>query len=211
MASDDVDAGDGAANDGLIDATFLDALRLVWFPSSLARIAMTLRTRAALLAGAVCWFGLGGAVTAGIMAGTGRSPGWPDDPLLAFFDRFLMGGMIAAFTVVPIAAFASLDADLTTEHRRARVRLWLLLPGPLVLPGVLWACVAALHVPIAGSMWWLAAFGVALLIMLQRGWDKMLARSTGDRCIGCGYLLLGLPQPRCPECGRAFYPGQTVK
>jgi hypothetical protein len=46
---------------------------------------------------------------------------------------------------------------------------------------------------------------------LQRGWDKMLARSTGDRCVGCGYLLLGLPQPRCPECGRDFYPGQTLK
>jgi hypothetical protein len=122
-----------------------------------------------------------------------------------------MGGMIAVFAVIPIASFASLDADLTTEHRRARVRLFLLLPGPLVLPGVLWAGVAALNVPIAGSMWWLAAFGVALLLLLQRGWDKMLSRSTSDRCIGCGYLLIGLPQRRCPECGRAFYPGQTVK
>ena len=211
MSSDDADMGDGAANDGVVNATFLDALRLMWFPSSLPRLAMTLRTRAALLAGAVCWFGFGGAVTAGIMAGMRRSPGWPDDPLLAFFGRFLMGGMLVVFVVIPIAAFASLDADLTTEHRRARVRLCLLLPGPLVLPGVLWAWLAALNVPIASSMWWLAGFGAALLLLLQRGWDKMLARSTSDRCIGCGYLLLGLPEPRCPECGRAFYPGQTVK
>jgi hypothetical protein len=25
-------------------------------------------------------------------------------------------------------------------------------------------------------------------------------------CLGCGYLLYGLPEPRCPECGRAFDP-----
>ena len=24
------------------------------------------------------------------------------------------------------------------------------------------------------------------------------------RCLGCGYILDGLPEPRCPECGRAF-------
>src|SRR5947209_7206968 len=23
-------------------------------------------------------------------------------------------------------------------------------------------------------------------------------------CLGCGYTLLGLPEPRCPECGRPF-------
>jgi hypothetical protein len=27
------------------------------------------------------------------------------------------------------------------------------------------------------------------------------------RCLGCGYLLRGLTTPRCPECGRAFNPG----
>lgn len=26
-------------------------------------------------------------------------------------------------------------------------------------------------------------------------------------CIGCGYPLRALPQPRCPECGRSFIPG----
>ncbi len=24
------------------------------------------------------------------------------------------------------------------------------------------------------------------------------------RCVGCGYILNGLPEPRCPECGRPF-------
>jgi hypothetical protein len=27
------------------------------------------------------------------------------------------------------------------------------------------------------------------------------------RCLGCGYELRGLPEPVCPECGRAFDPG----
>ena len=26
------------------------------------------------------------------------------------------------------------------------------------------------------------------------------------RCLGCGYILDGLPKPRCPECGRGFDP-----
>ena len=26
------------------------------------------------------------------------------------------------------------------------------------------------------------------------------------RCLGCGYILEYLPEPRCPECGRGFDP-----
>ncbi|MEW6197355.1 MAG: hypothetical protein AB1601_01640 [Planctomycetota bacterium] len=26
------------------------------------------------------------------------------------------------------------------------------------------------------------------------------------RCLGCGYILQGLPENRCPECGRTFDP-----
>jgi hypothetical protein len=35
--------------------------------------------------------------------------------------------------------------------------------------------------------------------------------STYKRCLGCGYILDGLPENRCPECGREFDPndGQT--
>src|SRR5688572_6340901 len=33
-------------------------------------------------------------------------------------------------------------------------------------------------------------------------------RDLSDRatCLGCGYALCGLPENRCPECGRAFDP-----
>ncbi len=30
----------------------------------------------------------------------------------------------------------------------------------------------------------------------------------GPRCFGCGYLLIGLPTNRCPECGREFDPAE---
>ena len=26
-------------------------------------------------------------------------------------------------------------------------------------------------------------------------------------CLGCGYILEGLPESRCPECGQPFSPG----
>ncbi len=30
------------------------------------------------------------------------------------------------------------------------------------------------------------------------------------RCLGCGYILDGLPEPRCPECGRGFDPEDSA-
>ncbi len=30
------------------------------------------------------------------------------------------------------------------------------------------------------------------------------------RCLGCGYILDGLPEPRCPECGRGFDPNDAL-
>jgi len=30
--------------------------------------------------------------------------------------------------------------------------------------------------------------------------------TPNKRCLGCGYILDGLPEPRCPECGGAFDP-----
>jgi uncharacterized paraquat-inducible protein A len=30
------------------------------------------------------------------------------------------------------------------------------------------------------------------------------------RCLGCGYILEHLPEPRCPECGRQFDPNDAA-
>jgi uncharacterized RDD family membrane protein YckC len=34
----------------------------------------------------------------------------------------------------------------------------------------------------------------------------MQLAGTPGYCVGCGYCLYGLPEPRCPECGLAFDP-----
>jgi hypothetical protein len=31
-----------------------------------------------------------------------------------------------------------------------------------------------------------------------------MASAEPKRCLGCGYILDYLPEPRCPECGRGF-------
>jgi hypothetical protein len=36
-------------------------------------------------------------------------------------------------------------------------------------------------------------------------------KSTGAKyCLGCGYIIDHLPEPRCPECGREFDPGDPL-
>ena len=35
-----------------------------------------------------------------------------------------------------------------------------------------------------------------------------MASPDHKRCFGCGYILDGLPEPVCPECGRPFDPIQ---
>jgi hypothetical protein len=36
-------------------------------------------------------------------------------------------------------------------------------------------------------------------------------KSTGAKhCLGCGYIIDHLPEPRCPECGREFDPNEAA-
>ena len=36
------------------------------------------------------------------------------------------------------------------------------------------------------------------------GFRRLATRVLDGRCVQCGYLLLHLPDARCPECGKAF-------
>jgi hypothetical protein len=38
------------------------------------------------------------------------------------------------------------------------------------------------------------------------GMVEFPASEKAPRCLGCNYVLIGLPEPRCPECGREFDP-----
>ena len=193
---------------GLLVGTLADAARLIWSPRALPNVAMTLPVGRALLAGACGWFCVIGAVTAAFTTLWSMQRGNPHDPVSQFISGFLAGGGIATSILIPLAGFITLDADITTEAHRSRVRFLLVLPIPVLLPLIVWSWMCAVEVPIAGSPWWLIAFAAALVTLLMRGWDAMAAASTGDRCVGCGYLLIGLTGTRCPECGRDFYHGQ---
>jgi hypothetical protein len=37
-----------------------------------------------------------------------------------------------------------------------------------------------------------------------------MAPERHKRCLGCGYILDGLPENRCPECGRPFDPNKPT-
>ncbi len=47
------------------------------------------------------------------------------------------------------------------------------------------------------------AFGPAIVLLMSRRYLRPIDRGL---CGGCGYDLRGLPEARCPECGRPFDP-----
>lgn len=49
----------------------------------------------------------------------------------------------------------------------------------------------------------LACFGLTVLLLLSRAqpYIRRWRRARRGECTACGYPLLGLPGPRCPECG----------
>jgi hypothetical protein len=46
-----------------------------------------------------------------------------------------------------------------------------------------------------------------LMALAYGPWRRRRRRRRG-KCIACGYSLRGLPEPRCPECGRPFDPNR---
>jgi hypothetical protein len=49
------------------------------------------------------------------------------------------------------------------------------------------------------------AFLIGLLLLLFHA-RRTMRRVDPNRCVRCGYLLIRLPEPRCPECGTPFDP-----
>jgi hypothetical protein len=125
--------------------------------------------------------------------------------------------------------------DEKTISGRARLNAWLLVPFCALGPAGVWALLAMVTDPqvspapvgptweawMAWTHWsgvrWLAspagAVVIATLAVGWAGWTQLSTRRwmTSGRCIGCGYPLMGLSEPRCPECGRRAFPGQRIE
>lgn len=62
--------------------------------------------------------------------------------------------------------------------------------------------------PAAYVAWWVASvivtFAIAALGLwfLRRVWRPIVRK--GPYCLGCGYCVVALPRPVCPECGTPF-------
>lgn len=64
-----------------------------------------------------------------------------------------------------------------------------------VLPGQIVLSYPDVQVPMAVTLTAAACFGWVLLYLSERRGDNE------TRCRKCGYILRGLSEPRCPECG----------
>lgn len=62
--------------------------------------------------------------------------------------------------------------------------------------GESWAGILGIFIAFVGIIF-LNIFSVAI-----RRWYWPIV--VDYRCVRCGYLLVGLPEPRCPECGTPF-------
>jgi hypothetical protein len=58
-----------------------------------------------------------------------------------------------------------------------------------------------------GLIWHFSLSLVAVLAMLYTAYRLgPVVRRLEGKCVRCGYMLRGLPEARCPECGAAFNP-----
>ena len=59
-------------------------------------------------------------------------------------------------------------------------------------------------------LWWVWLVPAVYPAWLVRKYLRRRRWKDEGKCPGCGYDLRGLPEPRCPECGRPPSPGQSA-
>lgn len=204
-------------------------LRLVWAPASLSEAAISSGTLRASLIGGACGAVAMGAMLSVLYAGIDEPYATVDQYLasvsVTFPNTVVMG---AVFCVVVGASTLFFSARTYVEV--VRFRSLALAPVCIVVPTLVWAGLAILAAParnpgldiVAGLPSWMRS---PLLTSLGSGWlgwviaaalAAIWVRSLRQievhfgpgttTCAACGYDLLGLDRPSCPECGHAAIP-----
>ena len=205
-----------------------DLFQLILMPWTLPRVAACDRAPAAAVTlGAFGWGLLLGAILTGKLAHDGTADVWGGDDLFRRMLGNAIAGIGMGFMVALVILFLLPQSeDLTSTSQRARRRLPLLAPWGTLLPMWVWGLLAALTndsirrvvgVPLAWTTLlegWIDTPLVPIVIAalmthrILRSIAALTRALTGDHCVHCGYLLHGLPERRCPECGHDFGPAQ---
>jgi len=110
--------------------------------------------------------------------------------------RFVLW-MMAALTVFQLA-LVSVALMYGSKHIAAALSQ--------TVPAFLWDQLRN-HDDLPRLLWLLGAWAAAALAMLYVAYRLgSVVRGLEGKCVRCGYMLRGLPEPRCPECGTPFNP-----
>lgn len=109
----------------------------------------------------------------------------------------------AALYALMIAAIAGFFGSLRAIAGRLPLRFWLIPVASLLYAKAILIC------SFYGTLYVVAvlgvAFTVALTLPLYRLFRNDFAKTIPPwLCKACGYPLLGLTEPTCPECGKLF-------
>ena len=91
----------------------------------------------------------------------------------------------------------------------------LLAASTAVLTGVVAVLIAGNERPglpgLVGTAFGSGAFFVCPAVIMSKVVHRWRRVAGPDRCYGCGYLLIGLTESRCPECGQSFDPSRVPR
>ena len=121
--------------------------------------------------------------------------------ILAWLAIFL--GHNAALYALMITAIAGLFGSLRVIVGRLAMRFWLMHVAALLYTKAILIC------SFYGILYVTAALGVALTVALTLPLYRLFKNDFAKTippwlCQACGYPLLGLTEPNCPECGKLF-------
>ena len=206
-------------------------IELIWAPHKLARIAARSSTLAAIVVGAPFLIIEFGSLVSG--QATGGAEPFRDVPnyLIAVVKFSVpVGAVAAALIVIPCSMVILVLRRSAPTEWDPPIRVCVLGLLSLFVPVLVWSFCAAsqysaspnfqyfgptgkpawVHLPVfrvlSSDAWWIVGLIAYLANCLFAVRSLPRYRDAGGmpRCEGCEYILTGLTESRCPECGRPF-------